>query len=1336
MKIGYSPFKKNNFKFCLLAFLAITFFGLIKNAIAQRITQNQTNSTVFIPELGVPLVRNFSQEEYGASAQNWGITQTPNGFIYVGNNGGVLEFDGVNWRRYRTSNTSTVKSLAANKKGEVFVGAKGELGMLKPDSTNTLQYVSLLYKIPEDKRNFTDVWQTFTEGDKVYFRTTDFVFIFKNQELFKIITPKKQFHTSFLVDDVFYIRDVDLGLVKLNKNYELEPVASEKIGDSNTYGLFLNSDKSLKILTRPEGTYDIKNKEIKKLQFTSLSTLADARGYCSILLPENRLAIGTLADGVFITDLEGNIQLHLNKDNILESNTIYNLFLDNQNNLWLATDNGIACIYLSIPYSSIGEKQGLLGRGLNFEYSSSYDKIYIGTTFGIYQNDYLAKVNPVNGVQKDFSILKETEGYALNVFNKDSILFYGHNLGVFQVQDTIAKKLYWEQRSKATWEVVPTLETSNIDSLKLLLLYSKGIALISKKQGKQRLTDAVQWKEKMYSNFDEGVRNLLQHNNYWWAQNSRKGVFRLRFSENYDSLLDVKIYGIEEGLPLLEDNSIYKINDQIVLINQTSDKVYNYDTKEDKFIVNQALSVYFEGATITDLHEDKEGNIWYRVEGDKGVLWKKGNAYKKQNNFMAVFGTYNELSRTTTILPDTKIAIGVDEGFLIIDAKNDFLTNQKPAVFVRQIEFLGERDSLLFGGVFFDADSLVVEQQPKNQKLKLDFSTNALRFSFASSFSLFPEMTEYRYKLDGLDEKWSAWTKKTQKEYTNLSDKKYTFRVQARNIWGVESNEVVYEFEVLSPWYKTWLAYASYIILTALLIWAIVKLNTKRLERDKKKLEKVIQERTAEIVQQKEELQMQADTLSEANVAINNQKEELELQAENLSLANTAINKQKQEIEKSYQNVRVLSQIGQKITNILDVKMLIQTVYENVNTLMPADGFGIGILNKDTNKVDFEGFIENNEILPAHSDNLTDSTKLSIRSLKNNQRLVINDVQAQYKEYFDTDLEDTDIGKLPYSLVYLPLNAEGQTIGVLTVQSMKKHEYSELELDMLDTLGAYTAIALDNIKAYQIISNKNTNITDSIRYAQTIQQAVLPIEQELKHYFEDYFIIFRPKDIVSGDFYWATELKTETEHKIFVAVVDCTGHGVPGAFMSMLGHAFLNEAVSQQHLTDPAEILEWLNEEIKTSLRQEQKANADGMDISLCVIDKNQLENNSEETIKITYCGAKRPLFYVLPSNELKTIKGNRRSIGGYARKKEYDSFESDMLLLPKGTMLYLFSDGYTDQSNPEGTKLGTPQLLEQLPSLASFSTSEQEQKLTNLLDNHQQETPQRDDITFMGIKL
>ncbi|WP_338792045.1 SpoIIE family protein phosphatase [Bernardetia sp. MNP-M8] len=1322
----YSIFKENSFLSCFFIFVLIQFFIVEKHAVAQS-TQNQIFSTL-VPEIGFPLVHNFSPEEYNGSSQNWAIAQSPNGLIYVGNNEGVLEFDGKNWRKYRVTNNSTIKSLAITAKGEIFVGAKGELGMLKPDSTNTLHYVSLMNKIPEDKRNFNDVWQIFIKEDKqeVYFRTTEQVLVYKDGTFIKIIEPQNTFGTAFFANNDFYVKESEKGVLKLNENYQLETFTEQIIGVNNVYGVVSkNNDNSVIVLTRPEGIFQVKNQSSKQIEFASLSTLNEARGYVSIMLPSQEIAIGTLRNGLFITDLEGSIKLHLNKQNILKSNTIYDVFLDNKKNLWLATDNGISCVYLGVPYSTIGEKQGAAGKGLTVEYSEIHNKLYLGTTLGIYQNNYPIITNPIDGKQKDFSLLEGTEGYALTSTSYNDKIYQGHSLGIFEIVDTIANKFAIVR--KAIWSIKPL---STETTTRFLTIPSKGISLVTKVSD----IKGQEWQEKMYSNFDESVRSLNQYKGYWWTQSNNKGVYRLTFSDNYDSLLEAKLYTADEGLFSEKGNSIHRIQDRLVVVNENT--VLKYDEKQDKFVKDKFFDAYFKQKSISRLYEDKEGNIWYEISGERGVLWKEqGNNYRQQTDFTALQSIYSEINLNKT-LPDGKLVLGVGDGFVFIDSKRNFEINQKPTVQVRKIEFLGETDSLLFGGSFLGEDSLVTYLQPKNQQLKLDYRFNALRFSFACPEMSFPEQTEYRYKLEGLDEKWSSWSSKAQKEYTNLSDKKYKFRVQARTIWGVESEETLYEFEIRSPFYKTPIAYSIYVILVFLLVWVIVKLNTKRLERDKKKLEKVITERTAEVVQQKEELQMQADNLSQANAAINNQKEELELQAENLSLANTAISEQKQEIEKSYQNVRVLSEIGQKITNILDVKTLIQTVYESVNTLMPADGFGIGILNEATRKIEFEGFVENNETLPAHSDHLEDTTKLSVRSLINNERLVITDAQSQYKEYFNIDLEEVEIGKLPYSLVYLPLNSEGETIGVLTVQSMTEHKYSSIELDMLDTLGAYTAIALDNIKAYQIISDKNTNITDSIRYAQTIQQAVLPIEQELEEYFEEHFVIFRPKDIVSGDFYWATELKTETEHKIFVAVVDCTGHGVPGAFMSMLGHAFLNEAVSQQHLTNPAAILEWLNEEIKSSLRQEQKVNADGMDISLCVIDKNQLENNAEENIKITYCGAKRPLFYVLPSNNLKLVKGNRRSIGGYVRKKKYNDFENEEIVLPKGTMLYLFSDGFTDQSNPEGIKLGTPQLTEQLSSLASLSTQKQQQKLTDLLDNHQLDTPQRDDITFMGIRI
>ncbi len=437
MKIIYFPFKRNNLKLYFLTFLHCLFFSVF--CVFSQTILAQTISS-FVPEIGFPLVRNFSPEQYGSSSsQNWAIAQSPNGFIYVGNNGGVLEFDGKDWRRYETTNKSTVKSLAITKKGEIVVGAKGEIGILKPDSTGTLHYVSLMHKIPEDKQNFNDVWQIFVKEKKsnyeVYFRTAEQILIYENGAFVKIIEPKDRFYTAFFVDNIFYVKDNqdDEGLLKLSQKYKLERIAEQIVGIGNIYGVFKGKENDvLRVFTRPEGVFEIKNKKSTAIKFASSSTLNQAKGYTSILLPTNEIAVATLRDGVFITDFEGNIKLHLNKENILQSNTIYDLFLDKQHNLWLATDNGISCVYLNVPYSTIGENQNAAGKGLTVDYSKNYNKIYLGTTLGIYQNNYKNRTNPTNGKYDLFSIVERTEGYALASTSYKNKIYHGHSLGIFR----------------------------------------------------------------------------------------------------------------------------------------------------------------------------------------------------------------------------------------------------------------------------------------------------------------------------------------------------------------------------------------------------------------------------------------------------------------------------------------------------------------------------------------------------------------------------------------------------------------------------------------------------------------------------------------------------------------------------------------------------------------------------------------------------------------------------------------------------------------------------------------------------------------------------------------
>ncbi|HAS46413.1 MAG TPA: hypothetical protein DCS93_38385 [Microscillaceae bacterium] len=258
------------------------------------------------------------------------------------------------------------------------------------------------------------------------------------------------------------------------------------------------------------------------------------------------------------------------------------------------------------------------------------------------------------------------------------------------------------------------------------------------------------------------------------------------------------------------------------------------------------------------------------------------------------------------------------------------------------------------------------------------------------------------------------------------------------------------------------------------------------------------------------------------------------------------------------------------------------------------------------------------------------------------------------------------------------------------------------------------------------LSISKLQIDQSIQAAQSIQQAILPFEERMQTVFEHYFILYRPKDVVSGDFYWVEKIANQT----FVAVVDCTGHGVAGAFMSMIGHSLLNQIISIKRCHDPAEILKLLHLEVYRVLRQDISDNHSGMDIALC-----RFENMGKPTIQATFVGAKLPLYYTSAGNNtIEQIKGIRKAIGGI--QPEEISFVNQSLSLPKNSIVYLFTDGYLDQNNPKRKKIGTKRFRKTLADVCTLEMSLQKQNLEQKLLEHMGKSTQRDDILVMGIQV
>lgn len=265
----------------------------------------------------------------------------------------------------------------------------------------------------------------------------------------------------------------------------------------------------------------------------------------------------------------------------------------------------------------------------------------------------------------------------------------------------------------------------------------------------------------------------------------------------------------------------------------------------------------------------------------------------------------------------------------------------------------------------------------------------------------------------------------------------------------------------------------------------------------------------------------------------------------------------------------------------------------------------------------------------------------------------------------------------------------------------------------------------DMKRAFERVRYKNLQITDSLNYAKRIQNAILPTETDLARSFPNHFIYFRPASIVSGDFYWY--YKADNLH--YIAAVDCTGHGVPGAFMSIIGHELLNRAVGEYKLKDPAEILRFVDKGLCSALhiRNEQSDLNDGMDIILCVIET--------DLQVISYCSALRPLFYV-KDNKLQEIEASRFSLGANKSGKE-KVFESRYIVYNQGDRIYLTSDGYYAQFGGEsGKKIGKKQFKRILQEFAEVPISEQKGMLNFYFNQWKGNEEQVDDVLVIGIQL
>jgi serine phosphatase RsbU (regulator of sigma subunit) len=1062
-----------------------------------------------------------------------------------------------------------------------------------------------------------------------------------------------------------------------------------------------------------------------------------------VRLQDGGMALGSLGNGVLVFDKNHQFIRAVNqKDNGFGNDVVYTITTDRDGAVWIGGANGVGRIDLAAEISFWNEGSGLKGTVYCIERHPVTGFLHVFTSSGAFYFE---------GTQiKEITELSTQQcWHAINFTNPDDpsdkrmLASYGN---IAEIKDGKATDVL-----DGGISAVFKMYKDPTNPYKVWIGYGDALGSMRFEKGK--------WvNEGRIEGIDDDCRSMSldKQTGDLWVGTFRKGVLRLIKKEAGG--YEVKRYNAATGGVLSDKNVIIaEVADQRVFCTDKGLCVYNPAT--DKFEPWKELGEDYANGNrdVFSMQEDAQGNLWlsglfvntspamaaYRKPD--GTYSLDGKPFKKVPPMMTL-GLFTEADGT--------VWLGGSEGLFRYKPKEG--AKREEANFhtlIRQVR-IGQDSVSFWGNYYEEAEGKKIFSLVQHESTKHTFGAdfNTVAFHFAAPFFDNEDQTVYQFYLEGFDEGWSPWEKVYQKEYTNLPGGEYVFRVKARNLYGNESTEASYRFKVLAPWYLRWYAILGYVVLLSALIYAIVRINAKRLKRENERLERLVEARTAEIRQkntelllQKEEIEAQAEVLQTANVQIteqkenllqmnvelSQQKEEIMAQAENLrelneeiSVVNTDLSEKQLALEKAYDDIQTLSHIGQEITSILDLREIISTVYARVNQLMEASGFGVGVYNPETKCIEFNGFMEKGAPLPDHADDVHNDAFLSARVFKSQQPFFSNNTGHD----FDDEHERLEImeGDIPLSVMYMPLQFQGKPIGVITVQSFRKNAYSETDMSMLRSLASYASIAIANAQSYEVIKAKNRHITDSIRYSLTMQTAFLPSQKDLSKALGEYMLIYRPKDIVSGDFYW---MEQPEENVMFLAVVDCTGHGVPGSFMSIIGSTILSEAVNMLGLRSPAAILEYLHQHVVKILSQEAHENDDGMDLALI-----RVERKGEEAV-ITFSGAKNDLLYVQQNTQaLQIVSGDRKQIGGI--QKAGKQFSDKVLQLKAGDSLFMLTDGIVDQNDGTTRKFGSLRMREILGKYAYLPKAELQQFIEDELRQFMGEAKQRDDITLLGFKL
>ncbi|MBX2966574.1 MAG: two component regulator three y domain-containing protein [Cyclobacteriaceae bacterium] len=801
---------------------------------------------------GIPFVRNFSTITYRAGIQNWAIVQDARGLVYIANNFGLLEFDGNHWGLYTPHNASKMRSVTLDGSGRIYVGCQGEFGYFFPNKNGQLEYTSLADSLPDQFRNFDETWSVFLDDGKAYFCTFTNIFVYDDDSI-SVVQPENLLELSFFVNRELLVNERGKGLTRLENN-ELKLIkGGDFFKDISISSILPAFNGHYLISTFQHGIYFLdRNGNITPWNNNRQAYFSEAIVNCMIRLKNGNYAAGTQNNGLLILDEKGEELLQLTSGRGLDNRTVLSVMEDDLHNLWIGNNNGLAYVELGSPFTFLNEETGLPGTG----YTAYLDdaNLYLGTNTGLYLKNS-------SGTSEPYTLIEGMRGQVYHIGRYRNDLLVGHHNGAFRIDGKHAELLSSEPGG---W-----IFLSLDNSPKLIEGVYNGIQFLSHSNGHWSFS-------KKPSGYRESSRVMEQdRDGYLWITHGYKGVFKLDLDVEQEHINSVEFYGKEKGFRSNLLINVFRIRNDLVFTSEQG--VYKYDKREDRFIPEPLFSgLLGDNVVLWCIREDALGNIYFMGEDYIGVMKKNsvGGYDLETSIFNKVRHFLNDDLQNIVILNNNEVLFGAKEGFIHYDPA--LKINRKPGIksHIRRFSTTSDRDSVLFYGNFVNNGN-VAETQTKEYVITLPYRNNSVNFTFAatSSFESDAELM-HQYYLSNFDKGWSEWTTQTQKEYTNLREGTYVFHVRSRNVYGELSNETLYRFKILPPWYRTAWAYTGYGVFVFAFLFTGFGLLDRKYKHERKLM--TLKQRK-ELIRKDNEMETLAQKNREEITRLKNEKLEAEL---------------------------------------------------------------------------------------------------------------------------------------------------------------------------------------------------------------------------------------------------------------------------------------------------------------------------------------------------------------------------------------------------------------------------------------------------------------------------